>query len=176
MRRSSVAQRIAWLVLAALLLVNSGCLLAVAGVAAGGAAAAGYVYYHGALSRDYPCNLGDGMAAVRTSLSNLHFPIEGESTGANEAEVTTHTNDGTTIRVHIDVVPPRIPVEAPMTRIAVRVGYTGDEAVSRRVLDEVGRHLVPQASLAPPQPLQTRPPPLAPPAHLEDLAAPARQP
>jgi hypothetical protein len=145
-----------WLLLALVALINTGCLLAVAGVAGAGAAA-GYIYYNGLLYRDYHANLSDGMAAVRSSLIELQFPITEEKTDTSSAFIKTTTNDGHAVRIYLDQVPSPIPAEGTMTRIGVRVGLTGDEAVSARILDQVSRHLVPPALL----PSQTAPPPLA---------------
>ncbi len=166
--------RAAWLLVALAALVNGGCLLAVAGVAAG-AGAAGYVYYNGLLYRDYHANLGDALAAVRSSLIELQFPITEEQTDTGSAFVRTRTQDGHTVRIWLDVVPSPIPAEGAMTRIGIRVGFSGDEAVSARILDQVNRHLVPPSMLPVPAPAanggahlgapravaETPPPPLA---------------
>jgi hypothetical protein len=155
------AVRLAYLGLAALLLVNAGCLVVAAGAAVGGAAAAaGYAYYNGCLYRDYPASLGDSLAAVRTSLVELQFPIVKEETDTGSALVMTRTADGSKVRIHLDVVPSRIPVEPSATRVSVRVGAFGDEPVSVRLLDQVSAHLVP-AGGAPPRlaPQPAAPPP-----------------
>jgi hypothetical protein len=165
--------RVGWLLLALAALVNGGCLLAVAG-AAGAGAAAGYVYYNGLLYRDYHANLSDTMAAVRRSLIELQFPISEEKTETGSAFIKTHTNDGYMVRIYLDMVPSPIPAEGTMTRIGIRVGYSGDEAVSARILDQVSRHLVAPstlpagppaisgAQLGAPRPAgETPPPPLA---------------
>jgi hypothetical protein len=177
-------RRRAYLGLAALLLVNAGCLVVAASAAVGGAAAAaGYAYYNGCLYRDYPASLGDALAAVRMALAELQFPILKEETDTGSAVVLTRTADGSKVRVHLDLVPSRIPVEASATRVSVRVGALGDEAVSVRLLDQISAHLVPTGAtprltpqpaaplpaLGPIQttaatrPGETPPPPLAPP-------------
>jgi hypothetical protein len=176
-------RRLAYLGLAALLLVNAGCLVVAASAAVGGAAAAaGYAYYNGCLYRDYPASLGDALAAVRMALAELQFPILKEETDTGSAVVLTRTADGSKVRIHLDLVPSRIPVEASATRISVRVGAFGDEAVSVRLLDQISAHLVapgaaphltpqpagPPPALGPiqttaaPRPGETPPPPLAP--------------
>ena len=163
--------RVGWLLLALAALVNGGCLLAVAGAAGAGAAAAGYVYYNGLLYRDYPSNQADTLAAVRAALDELKFPIKEEKTDTGSVYIRTRTNDGHSVRIFLDLVPSPIPVEGTMTRVGVRVGYAGDEAVSARILDQVSRHLVPPsmlpapagAALGAPRPAnETQPPPLAP--------------
>jgi hypothetical protein len=172
-----------WLLLVLAALVNAGCLLAVAGAAAGAAAGAGYVYYNGLLYRDYHASLSDSLLATRTALSELQFPIVEQKGDTGTAYLRTRTADGHTVRIYLDVVPSPIPIEGSLTRIGVRVGYSGDEAISARVLDQISRHLaipsqIPQTTLAPanpnatlgtPRPIETKPPPLA-------LAAPAALP
>ncbi len=156
MRQRRLGERIAWLVLAALLVCNAGCLVAAAaGVAAGGATAA-YFYYRGALYREYPANLTDSISAVRVSLQELRFPLEKEESGAGEMHFTSRTADGSLVRVHVETVPNQVPVEAPGTRISVRVGLTGDEEVSKRILDQISAHLVAPSVLPPPLGAQTR--------------------
>jgi hypothetical protein len=168
--------RLALLLLAALSAASTGCLLAVAGAAGAGAAAAGYFYLNGLLYRDYPASLGDSIAAVRTALTELGFPVVKEDVDTGTATVQTRTGDGSTVRIHLDVIPSRIPVEGPLTRIGVRVGFSGDETVSARILDQVSRHLAPAALVPPPgaapaapailpprpAPAETAAPPLAP--------------
>jgi hypothetical protein len=185
----SIRRRLAWTVLAALLLVNCGCLVAAAGAAAGGAAAVGYLYYkdQSALYRDYPASLEDSAAAVRTALHELQFPPLPEEKSTNELVIYTRSADGNKVRIRLEVLPHPIPVERPSTRISVGVGLTGDDAVSARILDQVSRHLVPAgapgaspgATLGPPSVPETAPPPLAPPvapARISGLEAPPRAP
>jgi hypothetical protein len=168
----------AYLVLAGLTLFSGGCLAAVVGVTAGGAAAAGYFYYQGRLYRDFTASMPDGLAATRTALAELQFPPPTEEHDGDRFILITKTTDGSKIDVHLDTKNSPVPVEGSMTRISVRVGHFGDEAVSRRILDQVGWHLVqpgrivptpaPPAQIGPIQPTaasrpaETSPPPLAP--------------
>jgi hypothetical protein len=159
-------QKVRWLVWPAfglLALINAGCLLAVCGAAAGGAAATGYLYYNGLLYRDYNANIADSLAAVRTSLQELQFPIVEEKSDTGTAYVKTRTGDGHTVRIYIDIVPSPIPAEGALTRVGIRVGFSGDEPVSARILDQVSSHLVaravPPAVPAPGPPLSASQPP-----------------
>jgi hypothetical protein len=129
--------------LAGLLLANAGCLVVagVTGAALGGAALAGYIWANNALYHDYPASLVDSVAAVRTALQELHFPILDEKPGTGEVLIVTRTTDDSAVKIRLEVVHSRIPAEGPMTRIAVRVGFRGDEAVSRAILDRVSLHL-----------------------------------
>src|SRR5262249_41439439 len=81
-------------------LLQGGRLPVGAGVA-GGAAATGYVYYKGRLYRDSPASLGDSLAAVRTGLVELQFPITGEEVKNGSGYLTSKTADGSTIRMYL---------------------------------------------------------------------------
>jgi hypothetical protein len=168
--------QLALLGLALTALVNAGCLLAAVGAAGVGAAAAGYTYYNGLLYRDYSANIADTLVAVRVSLQELRFPVTKEKTDTGSAYLTTSTGDGHTVRIYLDLVSSPIPAEGTMTRVGIRVGFSGDEVVSARILDQISRHLaspllpgivaVPGPSapptLLPPRPIpETPPPPLA---------------
>jgi Protein of unknown function (DUF3568) len=158
-------------------LAQTGCIAAIAGTAGAGAVA-GYMYFNGLLYRDYRSNLADTLAAVRTALATQKFVIDRETTATDSVTVQTKTSEGYTVRVHLDLVPGSVPGDGVVTRVGVRVGLSGDETVSARILDEVGR-LVPSVMPAAPPPLppatvnsptvqvptvQTAAPPLAGPA------------
>jgi hypothetical protein len=188
--RRKLLRAVLWLAFGLIALVNTGCLLAVAGAgAAGAAAAAGYAYYNGLLYRDYKANLADTILAVRTSLQELQFPVLDIKTDTGSSYIRTRTADDHTVRIYLDVVPSPIPAEGAMTRVAIRVGFSGDDAVSARIIDQISHHLatplVPAAAppgtplvttgappgsptLLPPRPIpETAAPPLAPPVPIQ---------
>jgi hypothetical protein len=162
------------LALAVAALVQSGCLIVAAGVV-GGAAATGYFYYKGQVCQEYFASLGDTLAAVRAALADLQFPVTSEESNSDNVYVTSRTADGSTIRLKLDLVPSRVPAEGTLTRVCVRIGTFGDEPLSKRILDQIGLHLVPTPTaqrppLPPPsgplqpagyRPRETAPPPLA---------------
>jgi hypothetical protein len=174
---TGTTRTIGWLALGLLALVQSGCMLALAG-AAGAGAAAGYVYYRGLVYRDYPANLGDAVAAVRTSLLELQFPILVEKTDTGSGYFESRTADNNTVRIYLDMVASPIPAEGSLTRVAIRVGFSGDDVVSTRILDQVSRHLVaavPSRQLASPPgppPVPATPIPSANPSAAPTPAAP----
>jgi hypothetical protein len=137
------------LLLALTALLNAGCILAAVGAAGVGAAAAGYTYYNGLFYRDYKANINDSLAAVHASLQELGFPITKEKTDTGSVYLTSSTGDGHTVRIYLDLVSSPIPAEGALTRVGVRVGFSGDEVVSARILDQVSRHL---GAPAPPPP------------------------
>jgi hypothetical protein len=173
------SRRAAYLLLIALALVNSGCLLIAAGVGAGGAAA-GYAYFKGNVCRTYPASFADVWAAAQTSLTELGMPIETPRQRGNEGSLTTRTADGSRVFVEIGMQASRVPSEGQVTRVCVRVATFGDESFSQRLLDQIGYHLVPATRIGPPAPLpppaaqQTAPPPLLPPEPVPATATSSR--
>src|SRR5262249_35162435 len=120
------------------------------------------VYYNGLLYRDYHANLGDTALAVRTALLELQLPLIKEKGDPGSAYLESRTGDGSTVRIFLDVVPSPIPAEGAVTRVGVRVGFSGDDAVSARVLDQISRHLVSPTAAPPPAapaPVVAAPPP-----------------
>ena len=133
----------------------------------------------GALYRDYPAALPDAQAAVRAALADLQFPPAAEEPGTGEVDMTSRTGDGSDLKIHVEAIPSRIPAEGPVTRISVRVGLTGDEVVSARVLDQVSAHLVVPQPVPPAAPVATTrlaPVPAGPPAVVPASAPPETPP
>lgn len=145
---TGVLRKLGWLLLGSVLILQTGCALALVGAAAG-AGAAGYMYYNGLLYRDYHANLGDTVAAVRTSLVELQFPLIKEKNDTGSSYFQTQTGDGHTVRVYLDTVPSSIPAEGAITRVSIRVGFAGDDVVSARILDQVSKHLIPPGTIPP---------------------------
>jgi hypothetical protein len=180
--------RLVYLAVALLAVVNAGCLLVAAGAAAGGAAI-GYVYFNGRLSQNYPTNLATALAASRAGLADLQLPIVAEGTGRGTAELTSRTPDNSKVRIYLEEIPSRLPVEAPTVRITVRVGLTGDRVVSEQILGQVGAHIPLPGAVGPPAappmtipapppqptaangPPETKAPPLAGPGPIQQTSA-----
>ena len=156
--------RAAFVVVAAAALASSGCLVAAVGAAAGAAGAAGYLYYTAPLVRDYPASYGDTMAAVKAALADLQFPLVKEQPLGGGTLIETRTGDGVSVQVTLDLLTSPVPADGSATRVSVRVGHFGDEAISTRIQDQIARHVPPPppplARPAPP-PAETAPPPLA---------------
>jgi hypothetical protein len=140
------------LLLAATALCNSGCVFVAAGAAAGGATA-GYLYYRGRLYRDFPANLNDAAAAVRLALVDLKFPITSDSLDGGKIDLKSRTADGSKIHINLETVTSRIPAEGTVTRVSIRVGNFGDDDLTKKLLDQIGFHLVvPPSKEGPPPP------------------------
>jgi hypothetical protein len=166
-----ITGRMLYPIVAFLALAQAGCLLAIAGVAAGGAAT-GYLYYKGRIYRDYPAHLPDVRNAVHASLLDLHFPILTEESKDGKAFLVTKTTNDKKVKIYLDCLASPIPAEGLVSRVSIRVGAFGDEGISARVLDQIAWRLSHAAPPPGPAPIQqtsgvrtfeTTPPPLAPP-------------
>jgi hypothetical protein len=160
-----------------LTLASCGCLAIAAGGAAGGAAL-GYAYYKGAVFNKYNARFEDTFAATRAALADLRMPITKEEAQDGSGSITSRTADGDKVQISFSTETSKIPAEGTITRVGVRVGVFGDDAVSERVLGQISAHLIVPGAIAPvpaslpPAPIQpiaaatnipqTPPPPLAP--------------
>ena len=142
--------RAIYLALAGLALANSGCLLVAAGAAAGGAA--GYAYYQGKVTRAYSASVNDTSAAVHSALAELGMPVEAETPEAGSTFIDSRTADGERVRLSVQAAAGAVPADGPLTEVSVRVGNIGfgDDAVSERILYQVGAHLVARPGAGPP--------------------------
>jgi hypothetical protein len=138
--------------LAATAAAQSGCIAAVAGCAAGGAA--GYAYYKGKWQREYVANRDDVWAALHTSLNELQMPIVKEERKDDEDCIETSSADGDKVRIYLEAKKSPIQAEGQVSTIGIRVNTWGDESISRRILDQVDMHLMPGPGAPPQQPVQ----------------------
>jgi hypothetical protein len=145
---------LAALLLAALTLPSAGCLW-VAGGAAAGAAVAGYAYWRGRVAREYPSPLPQTIAATQGALADLHLAILEQDHQPESASFESQTADDRKIQIDVAALPRKLPTDPSNTRVTVRVGLTGDDEVSQRILDQIA------ARLANPAPVVTVPPPTA---------------
>lgn len=172
-----IVTQVAYILIAAAVLVNSGCLLVAAGACAGGAA--GYVYFKGKVCENYVADFGDAWAATHTALHELGMPIEKEDRDGMTGVIHTHTTTGESVLVDLETTISPIPAQGSITRVGVRVATFGNYDISEQLLHQVSGHLVtapagvnpqvppPGAPVPvpppPPGPSSTAPPPLAPP-------------
>ena len=156
--------KITCMALALATLAQGGCLFIAAGAAGG--AALGYAYCKGNVCQAYNSNFDDSWAATHTALAELGFPVVKEERQTFRGTVESTSSTGDKIQVHLDIMDSQVPAEGPLTKVCIRVGTFGDYALSERILNQVGAHLVPAAG-----PPQTAPPPLAS-APLPNLAPP----
>jgi len=152
------AGRLLYALIAVLALTQAGCLLALAGAAAGGAAAGGYFYCKGRLYRDYSANLPDVRNAVHAALLDLHFLIFTEDAKDGKAFLLTKTTNGKKIRIYLDCLSSPIPAEGLVTRVSIRVATFGDEGISARLFEQIAVRLTHPAPIAPAPPAPVGPP------------------
>lgn len=176
----ATGQRVALLLLAGLVLAESGCLAAAAvtGVAAGGSAV--YLYSRGEVECYYPADYSEVRSAVLAALTDLNMPLVSEKIGTDATgAVISRTADNDKVEINLEMHPSANPGEPRQTRVGVRIAILGDHALSHRILDQVGAHLAPAPTGGPkpatpaparspiaqatytPQPPQSPPPPLA---------------
>ncbi len=144
------------LLLGSLAAVNAGC-LAVAAVGAAGAGAATYIYIRGRVCQEYPATFKDSYYAVIAALDALKYPVLSQKNDGVSGTFTSKTEEGTAITVDLTTEP------APagtVTRVCIRVGLTGDQVVSERILSKVQERLVPGVPMRPGDPQQARLPPV----------------
>jgi hypothetical protein len=155
---------LAGLLVAVMALANAGCAVVAVGACAAAGGAAGYAYYKGSVSRDYPARPEDVRLATRTALRELGMAVVNES-GETAGSIESQAADGEKINLVLETQGLGLPGDGSVTRLGVRVGAFGNLELSNRIQDQVGTHLVPVSpSLVPPggRPvIETAPPPLA---------------
>jgi hypothetical protein len=157
--------------LAVTALSTTGCIAAAVTGAVVGAGAAGYAYYQGAVTRDYPIQMDSTWAAAQQAVSELGLPLDKVVRDIDGGIIETKTGDGDKVEIHVEPRPSRIPADGDWTTISVRVAIFGDGQFSERLLNQIDTHLPhPPGPLAPVaqnppnriEPVaQTAPPPLA---------------
>jgi hypothetical protein len=145
------ARRAAALLVAASLLGSGGCLWVAAGAAAGAGAAA-YLWFSAPVYREFPAPTGDTAHAVEAALAEMQLPVIKKESTADGLVYEARGADDKAIKIELKSHPSPIPAEGGVTRVSVRVAYLGDEAVSQRVLDHVGFHLMPSPTVRAAQP------------------------
>ncbi len=140
--RRRVVRGLLGLALAAVAVVNSGCLAAVAGAAAAGAG--GVMYYMANVKETYDTDIAVAMRAADYALSDLGMPIVAVSPIAPEsvsASIESRTGTQDKVMVYFDQDGPKIPTDPAKTTIGVRVATFGDEETSRRILSQIAARL-----------------------------------
>src|SRR5207245_595574 len=94
--------QIALILLAALALANSGCLLVAAGAAGG--AAVGYAYYKGKLTEIYSAGFDDSWAATHAALGELGMSILKEDRGFQTGTIDSRTADDDHVRISLEAM------------------------------------------------------------------------
>lgn len=154
-------------VAAALLLPNTGCLVAAATAGLAGAGAAGYAYYKGAVPRDFPATMDQTWTATQQSLGDLGLPVLSAVRDADGGVIESKTGAGESVRINLEPRSSKIPADGQWTHVSVRVALVGDSAFSERLLNQIESKLPrpanPPAQGTAPPPGYIAPIPAAPP-------------
>lgn len=113
------------------LLQNTGCFLVLG--AAGGTA--GTVYVMGKLKDQINAPVPKAHQATLAGLKDLGLPIREDKADKLTAHVKSEFSGGTDVWIDIESA------SETVSQISIRVGLTGDEAKSRRILEAIKKHL-----------------------------------
>ncbi len=133
MKTRVVLFRFPLLLLGLVALSSGGCLLVAAGAAGTGA----YFYYKGNVSETYQGNFESTWQATHVALSELGLPAKSQSRDAFSGAIESVSGKGDRIKIVIEEERPKIPTDAPRTKVSVRVATFGDADVSRRILAQI---------------------------------------
>ncbi len=115
------------LVLATLLLGTSGCLL----LLGAGAGVGGTVFYMGKLEEEVNGSVLKVHRATVAGLKKLKMPIIKDQGDKLSGKVESVTADNQKVLIYIDSLAPS------RSKVSIRVGYLGNEARSRRILQAI---------------------------------------
>src|SRR5262245_32024344 len=122
------------LLVSVLLFTTSGCLLFVAGAAAG-AGAAGYAYANGVLKATEPAPLDRVWSASVDAMKDLEYSITKQAKDALTGNLTARNASDKKIEIQMKKL------SENSTEISIRVGTFGDENLSRVILDKIKKRL-----------------------------------
>jgi hypothetical protein len=154
----------------AVTLPSSGCIAAAVTAGVVGAGAAGYVYYQGAVPRDFPANMDQAWAGTQMALADLGMPVVSAVRDDDSATIESRTGDGDKVKITLEPRAARVPADGQWTHVTVRVALLGDTPVTERIMNQIDSRLAPPTAAGqqvlqaqPAAPLnQTVAPPMAP--------------
>jgi hypothetical protein len=120
--------------MASLLAFGSGCVLFVAGAAAG-AGVAGYAWVNGEIEATEAASLTRTWEASLAAMGDLQFPVTSQAKDALEGNLTARNAKNTSIKIRLKYL------SNTSTELHIRVGTFGDEALSRIILNKIHEHL-----------------------------------
>ncbi len=112
-------------------LAAGGCtavLLAGAGAAAG---VGTYKYINGSLTSIEEASIDETWAAARSAVAGLELATRTAAKDALAARLVAEQADGTDVKINLERKGDRL------TEVSIRVGFWGDEAASRLILDRI---------------------------------------
>jgi len=120
--------------LASLAAFGGGCALLVVGAAAG-AGAGGYAYVNGEVKTTESASLDKLWDATLAAMKDLEYPVINQSKDALQAQLTARTSSDKKITINLKKLSPGA------TELRIRVDTFGDEALSRKILNQIESHL-----------------------------------
>ena len=121
---------LASLLLLAVCLANSGCLVAAAGAAAGAGA---YAYYQGEVDEVYPAEFGQAYQTTKKALTDRGLPIRYEHHQGMTGTIESSIEDGSKVIITIEEKPRILATDGHQTEIGIRVGTFGDNKFSKEM-------------------------------------------
>jgi hypothetical protein len=113
--------------LAATLLLGTGCFI----VAAGAAGAGTVAYIRGELDAPLDSGIDNAEHAANAALLQLQFPKVEETKDSLKATLTARTGDDKKVVIILTREGDNL------TKVQIRIGFFGDEMISRAVLDHI---------------------------------------
>jgi hypothetical protein len=126
-----LCRALAALVLAAAATLHSGCLA----VAAGAAGAGTVAYVRGELAASLDQNFDRSVRATERAIADLKFAKISEKQDALVAVIVARTAEDKKIEIKVSSV------SVARTKVQIRVGVFGDEALSQRILEKIRANL-----------------------------------
>ena len=120
--------------MASLLALMSGCVLFVAGAAAG-AGVAGYAWVNGEVKTTEAASLDRTWNATLAAMKDLEFPVTSQAKDALEADLMARNASNASINIKLRKL------DKASTEIRIRVGTFGDESLSRTILNKINSRL-----------------------------------
>src|ERR1700682_104540 len=119
--------------LAVLALSGGGGAAVLIGGAGAAGGAAGYAYYKGDVSLDFPAEFNQTWTASLAALPDLDMPILQQSLTGDYGEMQTRSRDGERLTLYLESVQ-GVNGAPPQSRVHIRVGIFGHQVISQQIL------------------------------------------
>ncbi|MFT3881867.1 MAG: DUF3568 family protein [Gemmatales bacterium] len=113
-------------------------MVAAVGVAAGAGA---YGYYQGNYVSVQPAEFGETYQATKLALADLAMPIRHESHQGMTGDIESSIADGTHVTISLEEKPRIMASDGHQTEVTIRVGYLGDEKLSKEIQEKITLHI-----------------------------------
>jgi hypothetical protein len=120
--------------LASLMAAGSGCILFVAGAAAG-AGVGTYAYVNGETKATVGASLDRSWSAALAAMKDMEFPVTSQGKDALVGELTARSGSDKKITISLKKL------SDTATEIRIRAGAFGDESLSRIIFEKINQRL-----------------------------------